>query len=257
MGGSRTVPRTVLVTGGAKRLGAEIARAAAAAGHRVVVHHGRSGEAAKALAAEIGALGTVGGDLAEVDAIDDLFDRARGVAGGPIDALVNSASLFEFDRPEGVDAGLAARLYAVNCTAPLLLAGALARQDDVDDGAIVNLLDQKIANLNPDFFSYTCAKLALAGATTMLAQAFAPRVRVNAVSPGLTLPSGDQSEAEFAAAARRNLLARPVGAGNVAAAVVWLLEAPSVTGQNLFVDAGQRFLKRDGDVMFEGRERRG
>jgi NAD(P)-dependent dehydrogenase (short-subunit alcohol dehydrogenase family) len=247
------VTRTVLVTGGARRLGAAIARAAAAAGHRVVIHHGRSRDEAAALAREIGAAGIVGGDLADVAGIGDLFARARRVAGGAIDGLVNSASLFEFDRPEAIDATLAARLYAVNCTAPLLLAGALAAQGEVSDGAVVNLLDQKVANPNPDFFSYSCAKLALAGATTMLAQAFAPRVRVNAVSPGLTLPSGDQSEAEFAAVARRNLLERPVGAANVAAAVVWLLDAASVTGQNLFVDAGQRFLKRNGDVMFEGR----
>lgn len=245
--------RTVLVTGGAKRLGAAIARAAAGAGHRVVIHHGTSRAEAEALAEQIGAAGVVSGDLADVQGIADLFDRARRVAGGAIDSLVNSASLFEFDRPEAIDAALAARLYAVNCTAPLLLAGALAAQDEIADGAVVNLLDQKVGNLNPDFVSYTCAKLALAGATQMLAQAFAPRIRVNAVSPGLTLPSGDQSEAEFAAAARKNLLERPVGAENVAAAVVWLLGAPSVTGQNLYVDAGQRFLKRDGDVMFEDR----
>ena len=245
--------RTVLVTGGAKRLGAAIARAAAGAGHRVVIHYGGSHDEAVELARDVDAAGIVSGDLADTRSIGDLFARARRLAGGPIDSLVNSASQFAFDRPEAIDAGLAARLYAVNCTSPLLLAGALAAQEDVNDGAVVNLLDQKVANLNPDFFSYTCAKLALAGATEMLAQALAPRIRVNAVSPGLTLPSGDQSEAEFAAAARKNLLARPVGAENVAAAVVWLLDAPSITGQNLFVDAGQRFLKRDGDVMFEGR----
>lgn len=246
--------RTVLVTGGAKRLGAAIVRAVAAAGHRVVIHYRRSATEAERLAAEIGAAGTMAGDLGDTAAAAGMIARARSVAGGPITGLVNSASSFEFDRPEAVDPALAARLYAVNCTAPLLLAGALAEQAELKDGAVVNLLDQKVANLNPDFFSYTCAKLALAGATEMLAQAFAPRLRVNAVSPGLTLPSADQSEAEFAEAARKNLLERPVGAEAVAAAVVWLLEAPSVTGQNLYVDAGQRFLRRRGDVMFEGRD---
>ncbi|MGJ3626508.1 SDR family oxidoreductase [Sphingomonas sp. MMS24-JH45] len=88
----------------------------------------------------------------------------------------------------------------------------------------------------------------------MMAQAFAPRVRVNAVAPGLTLKSGDESDAEFERVSRMNLLERPVGAQNIAAAVLYLLEAPSVTGQTLYVDAGQRFLKRDGDVMFEGRD---
>ena len=118
---------------------------------------------------------------------------------------------------------------------------------------MVNVLDQKVANLNPDFFSYSCGKIALEGATTMLAQALGPRIAVNAVSPGLTLPSGDQSDAEFAAVASDNLLARPVGATAVADAVAWLLTAKGVTGQNVFVDCGQRFLARDGDVMFEGR----
>lgn len=244
--------RTVLVTGGAKRLGAAIVRRLAANGHRVVIHYGQSGDEAERLAQEVGAAGCVGGDLARVDAIDDLWARACEVAGGPIDGLVNSASQFAFDRPEAVDVALAARLYAVNCTAPVLLAGCLARQEA--GGAVVNLLDQKVANLNPDFLSYSLAKVALAGATTMLAQAFAPAVRVNAVSPGLTLASGDQSAEEFAAAGRKNLLQRPVGAEAVADAVAWLIAAESVTGQNLFVDCGQRFLKRDGDVMFEGRD---
>lgn len=244
--------RTVLVTGGARRLGAAIVRRLASDGHRVVIHYGQSGDEAKALAEDVGAAGTVGGDLAQLDLVDDLFARAVAMAGGPIDGLVNSASLFAFDRPDAVDVGLAAKLYAVNCTAPVLLAGALARQGVA--GAVVNLLDQKVANLNPDFFSYTLAKVALEGATTLMAQAFAPRVRVNAVAPGLTLLSGDQSTGEFAAAARKNLLERPVGAEAVAAAVSYLIGAESVTGQTLFVDCGQRFLRRDGDVMFEDRD---
>jgi NAD(P)-dependent dehydrogenase (short-subunit alcohol dehydrogenase family) len=135
-----------------------------------------------------------------------------------------------------------------------MLAAALAAQDDLGEGAVVNLLDQKLANPNPDFFSYSLSKYALAGATEMLAQALAPRVRVNAVAPGITLPSGDQSEAAFARVAADNLLRRPVGADAVADAVVYLLGARSVTGQTLYVDCGQRFLRRDGDVMFEGRD---
>ncbi|WP_298810834.1 SDR family oxidoreductase [uncultured Sphingomonas sp.] len=239
----------VLVTGGAKRLGAAIARAVAAAGHEVVIHYGTSRDAAEALARELGGT-TVAGDLAETNKLPDLFARAGG--GRPIDGLVNSASLFEYDAPVAIDAALAARLHSVNCVAPAMLTAALAAQGG--EGAVVNLLDQKLANPNPDFFSYSLSKYALEGATTMLAQAFAPRVRVNAVSPGLTLPSGDQSAAEFDRVARANLLERPVGAEAVAAAVVYLLEARSVTGQNLFVDCGQRFLARDGDVMFEDRD---
>jgi NAD(P)-dependent dehydrogenase (short-subunit alcohol dehydrogenase family) len=247
----------MLVTGGAKRLGAAIVRRLAADGHAVVVHQGHSPDEAVALVGEIvaggGRAATVAGDLSDLGAVGDLFSAARAAIGGPIHGLVNCASRFEFDRPPSVDPVLFAELGAINCGAPVLLASALASQDDVSDGAVVNLLDQKVANLNPDFFSYTCGKIALEGATRMLAQALGPRIRVNAVSPGLTLPSGDQSDEEFAAVASDNLLRRPVGAEAVADAVAWLLTAKGVTGQNLFVDCGQRFLARDGDVMFEGR----
>ncbi len=249
--------RTVLVTGGAKRLGAAIVRRLAADGHAVVVHQGHSPEEADALVDEIVAIGgraaAVEGDLSDLHGVGDLFAAARGAIGGPIDGLVNCASKFAFDRPPAVDPVLFAELAAINCGAPVLLASALASQEDVRDGAIVNLLDQKVANLNPDFFSYSCGKIALEGATVMLAQALGPRISVNAVSPGLTLPSGDQTAAEFEAVASDNLLQRPVGAKAVADAIAWLLSAKGVTGQNLFVDCGQRFLARDGDVMFEGR----
>jgi len=239
----------VLVTGGAKRLGAVIARAVADAGHQVVIHYGTSQREAEILARELNGT-TIGGDLADTAMLPELF--ARAAAGGAIHGLVNSASVFAFDAPDALDPALAARLHAINCVAPAVLTAALAAQGG--EGAVVNLLDQKLANPNPDFFSYSLSKFALEGATTMLAQAFAPRVRVNAVSPGLTLPSGDQSATEFARVARANLLERPVGAQAVAEAVVYLLEARSVTGQNLFVDCGQRFLARDSDVMFEARD---
>ncbi|MEG8039805.1 SDR family oxidoreductase [Sphingomonas sp. LR60] len=235
----------VLVTGGAKRLGAAIARAVAAAGHEPVIHYGTSQREAEALAAELGGV-AVQGDLADLADVRALFARAS--ERGAIDGLVNSASLFAFDAPAAPDAALAARLHAVNVVAPSLLAAALAEQGR--EGAVVNLLDQKLANPNPDFYSYTLTKAALAQATVLMAQAYAPRIRVNAVSPGLTLPSGDQTAAEFDAVARANLLQRPVGAEAVAEAVVWLLEARSVTGQTIFVDCGQRFVKSARDVMF-------
>lgn len=238
-------PRRVLVTGGAKRLGAAIARALAAAGHVPVIHYGGSRDAAEALAVELGTT-TVQGDLADTAALGGLLDRA-----GDVDSLVNSASQFAYDSPAAIDAALAARLHAVNAVAPAVLAAALAKREGAR--AVVNLLDQKLANPNPDFFSYTLSKAALASATELMAQAFAPRVRVNAVAPGLTLPSGDQSDAEFDQVARANLLRRPVGAENVAAAVIYLLEAESVTGQTLYVDAGQRFCRSARDVMFTGR----
>ena len=219
-------PRRVLVTGGAKRLGATIVRAAAAAGHQPVIHYGGSAAEAEALAAELGSV-AVQGDLADLAALPGMFARAAEAAGGVIDGLVNSASTFLYDRPEAIDHQLALRLHAINALAPSILAQALAAQPGLTDGAV-------------------------AGATEMLALALAPRVRVNAISPGLTLPSGGQSEAEFARVASANLLQRPVGAEEIARAAVYLLEARSVTGQNLFVDCGQRFVKSDCDVMFDG-----
>lgn len=240
---------TVLVTGGAKRLGAVIARACADAGRRVVIHYGGSRDEAEAMAAELGGV-AVKADLADADAVGSLITRAAEAAGEPIDSLVNSASAFVEDRADAIDPSLAARLHAINAVAPARLAAALAAQGR--EGAVVNLLDQKLANPNPDFFSYTLSKYALAGATTLLAQALAPRIRVNAVAPGLTLPSGDQSAAEFETVASNNLLRHPVDARRVAEAVVYLLGARAVTGQTLYVDCGQRFVKSARDVMFDG-----
>ncbi|MES2096228.1 MAG: SDR family oxidoreductase [Pseudomonadota bacterium] len=253
--------RTVLVTGGSRRIGAAIVRALAGAGHRVVIHHHHEqDEDAAALAVELDPGGeriaTVTGDLSAPTAAHAILQAARTAMGGTIDGLVNCASVFDFDRPPDFDPALLAHLTSVNLSTPVALACALAGQQGLEDGAVVNLLDQKVANLNPDFFSYTLTKLALEGATTMLAQALAPRVRVNAVSPGLCLPSGDQSEDEFRAVASENLLRRPVPVAEVARAVEYLITAPAITGQNLFVDNGQHFLKREGDVMFSTPGRR-
>ncbi|MDX5984477.1 SDR family oxidoreductase [Sphingomonas echinoides] len=247
------MPRTVLVTGAARRLGAVIARHLAGEGWRVAIHHLHSAEDADRLSAALSGSTVLTGDLSDPTVPGALVEAARAAFGGPLTAVVNSASLFDYDTPPQVNAALLRDHYAVNLAAPVLLANALAAQDDLAEGAVVNLLDQKIVNLNPDFFSYTCAKLALAGATTMLAQALGPRIRVNAVSPGLSLPSADQSDAEFAEAARKNLLQRPVDPVDIARAVAFLLEARGVQGQNVFVDCGQRFLPRARDVMFEGR----
>lgn len=249
----------VLVTGGSRRIGAAIARRLALRGYGVAIHHHHSPDEAEALRAQIEAEGghacVVSGELAEAESAPMLIEAARAGLGGPVDGLVNNASLFAFDALPLTDFALFDRHMRVNCGAPVALASAIAAQEDLAEGAVVNLLDQKLANLNPDFFTYTLSKAALATATELMARALAPRIRVNAVSPGLTLPSLDQSAEAFAEHARQNLLQRPVALADVAATVEQLLTTPSITGQNIFVDCGQRFLPRDGDVMFEGRER--
>jgi NAD(P)-dependent dehydrogenase (short-subunit alcohol dehydrogenase family) len=249
----------ILVTGGARRIGAAIARRLALRGHLVAIHHHHAPEEAQATADLIAAAGghvcLVAGELADAATAPTLMKAAREGLGGPIDGLVNNASQFTFDALPLTDFALLDRHMRVNLGAPVALASALAAQDDLGDGAVVNLLDQKVENLNPDFFTYTCSKAALAAATRMMAQALSPRIRVNAVSPGLTLPSLDQSEEEFARHGRENLLQRPVAVDDIAATVEHLLTCRSITGQNVFVDCGQRFLPRDGDVMFDGRAR--
>ncbi len=249
----------ILVTGAARRIGAGIARRLALRGHDVAIHHHNAPEDAEALRAAIVAAGgracIVSGELADPATAPALIAAAREALGGPVSGLINNASQFAFDALPLSDFALLDQHMRVNLGAPVALASAMAAQDDLEEGAVVNLLDQKLANLNPDFFTYTCSKAALAAATEMLARALAPKIRVNAVSPGLTLPSLDQSEQEFAEHARQNLLQRPVALDDIAATVEHLLTSRSITGQNVFVDCGQRFLPRDGDVMFEGRER--
>ena len=249
----------VLVTGGARRIGAAIVRRLAACGHAVAIHHHASHEDAQALQAELAGQGNkvalVSGHLADPAQVRGLVQAAASALGGPVDGLVNNASIFEWDALPLADYAALDRHMHVNLGAPLVLASALAAQVDLVEGAIVNLLDQKVGNLNPDFLSYTCSKLALAGATELLARALAPRIRVNAVSPGLTLPSLDQSADEFAETGGENLLGRPVDVEELAATAERLLVTRSITGQNVYVDCGQRFLSRDGDVMFSTRER--
>ena len=242
--------KIALVTGGGKRLGAKIAAALGADGWHVVVHYNTSGTDAEAVAA---AIRDAGGSA---DTVRFDMDDTAGIAGfmdgvGRVDALINSASIFEPDRPETVTPVQLEHTLRVNLVAPVLLASAMARRhEDRASGCIINLLDQKLFNLNPDFFSYTLAKQALLGATTTMAMAFAPRVRVNGVAPGITLPSGGQSPEEFARAHRMNPMQGGSTPEDIIRAVRFILATPSMTGETIIVDGGQHLDARDGDVMY-------
>lgn len=259
MGGAEAPLGTVLVTGAARRIGAAIARDLAGRGHGVVIHYRTSAVEAKALQAEIAAAGgkaaLCAADLDQPAEAETLIDRAAIAIGEPLTGLVNNASLFAFDRAGDVTREGMERHFRTNLLAPVLLARHLVRQlPEGAVGAIVNLLDQKLANPNPDFFSYSLTRYAMAGATTMMAQDFAGRCRVNAVAPGITLPSGDQSEEEFQRTGTANLLGRLSSAEYVADAVAMLLGNPAVNGQCIWVDGGQRFMNQPRDVMFMGRD---
>lgn len=249
-----TIPRVALVTGAGKRLGRAIALGLAAAGWDVAVHYRHSEAEARQTAHEIAALGRravlLDCDLADETAVRALLGRAAAAL-GEVGCVVNSASQFDYDSaPDFSPALLAAHMQA-NVAAPILLAQALHRATPAGaEAVVINLLDQKLYNLNPDYLSYTLSKAALHTATTMLAQALAPTVRVAAVAPGLTMVSGDQTESGFAQAHQATPLGRSSSAADIVDAVVYLAGARAVTGTTLLVDGGQHLVPLPRDVMF-------
>ncbi|BCW88601.1 Diacetyl reductase [(S)-acetoin forming] [Alphaproteobacteria bacterium SO-S41] len=242
-----------VVTGGAKRVGAVFAKALAADGWFVRLHYNGSTVAAEATAAAIRADGGRC-DLVQADlANPDVAERILAPAGeaGFASLLVNSASIFDYDTAASVTAAHLAHNYAINATAPILLSKAFAVQlPEAKRGLIVNLLDQKLVNLNPDFFSYTLSKVALGAATTMLAQALAPRIRVNGIAPGITLPSSDQTDEEFAKAQAKTPLGYGSTPDDLVQALRYLIAAEAVTGQTVIVDGGQSLNPSPRDVMY-------
>jgi NAD(P)-dependent dehydrogenase (short-subunit alcohol dehydrogenase family) len=243
-----------LVTGGGARLGAAMVRRLAADGWAVAIHYHHSATHAEALAQEIKSGGgravTLDGDLGALGSFADLFGRANA-GWGFCSLLVNSASAFEYDDIATVSRATLQKLFAVNLHAPVLLARDFAAQlREGSKGLIVNVLDQKVFNLNPDFLSYTLTKTALEAATRLLAQAMAPSVRVCGIAPGLTLRSGEQTAEGFAAAHAST----PLGFGSqpedIAEALVFLAKVPSITGTTIVVDGGQHLQPRTRDVMF-------
>ena len=233
----------VLVTGAAKRLGRAIALKLAREGYDVAVHYRSSKAEADAVAAEIKALGRraalVEGELSKEADVAAIVPRAV-FALGPLTALVNSASVFEDDRVETATRASWDKHLDTNLRAPLVLSQAFAAQLPAGaHGGIVNLIDQQVLNLTPQFLSYTVSKAALWTLTQTLAQALAPRIRVNAVAPGPSLKAERQSQANFDGHVKATLLQRPSSPEDIAAAVAYLLAAPAVTGQMIAVDSGQ------------------
>ncbi|NNM65589.1 MAG: SDR family oxidoreductase [Burkholderiales bacterium] len=260
---THAVPRpVVLVTGAARRVGRVIALELAAAGWDVAVHHRDSADEARQTCADLAAAGARAlafvVDLAEAAAVRALVPRVVA-AFGRLDALVNNASLFAHDDAASFSADAAGQHYQVNAVAPVLLAQALHAHVQARDarGCVVNLLDQKLWNPNPDYLSYTLSKAALREATTLLAQALAPSVRVVGVAPGVTLPSGPMSAAEFAAAHGLTPLGRSSTPQDVAEAVRYVLAAQAITGTTLLVDGGQHLAAQARDVLYLARAQAG
>ena len=252
--------RVVLVTGAARRIGRALALGFAAKGWDVAVHYGTSVHEAERVVAEIRALGrracALKGDLGVEAEVAQLVPACTAALGRPR-CIVNNASRFVEDTAGTVGYDTLLQLMAVNVGAPLVLARALheatpaaACENEAERGVVVNLLDQKLYNLNPDYLSYTLSKAALQTATVALAQALAPKVRVVGIAPGLTLPSADQTPEGFAAAHRVTPLGRASRLEDIVQAACYLADAPGVTGTTLVVDGGQHLVPLPRDVMF-------
>lgn len=256
-----------LITGGSVRLGREIGLAFARAGWNVACHYNRSVAEANALCAELRALGVdalaVQGDLEDEASCQSIFDTTVAITGTALQCVVNNASLFVPDEGTDFDEAQALAQIKVNLMAPMRFGKWMAAlhvnshdastshsQQPVAKPSIIHVLDQKVFNLNPDYFSYTLSKLALERAVSLQAQSLAPTLRVNAVAPGLMYLSGPQSQDNFNRASRVNLLRQPLNPADVASSVVFLAGNASITGTTVRVDNGQHLVPLARDVMF-------
>lgn len=246
----------VLITGGAHRLGALLCTQFAQAGWEVWCHYQRSAAAAQALCAELRGQGLKAQAIAA-----DLVDEASRqqmltyitLCSGPLHCLVNNASSFEPDSGDAMDVAGARQQLEVNLLAPLALASLMAQTPmDAAPGArsVIHVLDQKVFNLNPDYFSYTVTKLALERAVALQAQALAPAIRVCGIAPGLMFLSGPQTQANFDKASRINLQRTPLDPAQVAATCIFLAQNPCINGVTITVDNGQHLVPVQRDVMF-------
>lgn len=248
--------KVVLVTGAARRVGAALAKGLAASGWIVAIHHRGGAEEAQQLSRDIQAAG----GQSEVFAADLVDAEARAALipavvqrFGRIDALVNNASMFAYDTLDSLSEALWDAHIAANMTAPVFLTRDFAKAIGVGvgEGAVVNILDHKLVAANPDFLSYTAGKAGLGGLTQALALAAAPQVRVNGVSPGLILRSGDQSDADYDKAWVDTPLGRGTSLEDMVSSVRFLLETKGITGQIITVDGGESLRPRGRDVSLD------
>lgn len=255
--------QAALITGGAQRLGAEMARYLASKGYDIAVHYNSSSEAAEALVAELRASGVRAAAL-QADLLDEaqtqtLIARAGEALQTPLTCLVNNASIFEYDRIDTATRESWDRHIESNLRAPYVLIQGFAKQApaaEADENGepraranVINLIDQRVRKLTPEFSTYTIAKMGLWALTQTAAQGLAPHIRVNAIGPGPTLKGHRQSEAHFAAQRASTVLGRGSDSQGIVAALGYLLEAHGVTGQLICVDGGQHLGWKTPDVL--------
>lgn len=252
-----------LVTGAGARLGRAMAIHLARRGHDVAVHYATSKDGAEETAAAIRALGrqavTLQADLVSEEEVQTLLPRAAAALGGPITVLVNNASIFEYDNLRSATRQSWDRHVESNLRAPFVLTQALAAQvpdpvadangEPVAQGLIINMIDQRVLKLTPEFTSYTIAKMGLWALTRTAAQGLAPRVRVNAIGPGPTLKGARQTPAHFAAQRAATILERGADPDDICAALGYFLDARAVTGQLICPDGGQHLAWKTPDVL--------
>ena len=255
---TQTENKTVLITGGATRIGKYIALSLAKDGWNVAIHYNESEPQAIDLVQNLRNMGVksaaIKANLAMEDNTLELIEAAREEL-GDIHSLINNASMFKFDTPEQFNRFNLEQHMAVNFYAPLLLISEFAKQIPQDkQGCVINLLDQKTHNLNSDFFSYTLSKVSLEAATKLLASSLGPNLRVCGLAPGITLPSGEQTDSGFEKAHKLAPLGKSSAPEDIVSAVKYLLNANAVTGSTLIVDGGQHLWPTKRDVQFEVKE---
>ncbi len=245
--------KTALITGAAKRIGRQLALDLAGVGYDIAVHCNVSRNAADDVAAEITSKGrkavVVQGDLSLFETPDRIVGEAVAALGS-LDVLINNASVFEDDEVGWISRDSWDQHLNANLRAPVMLAQAFARQLPVgESGNVINLIDQRVWKLNPQFFSYTISKAGLWTATRTLAQALAPHIRVNAIGPGPALPSARMDDAAFQRQGELTLLKRGTSPAEISAAAQFILSQPALTGQMIALDGGQHLVWQTPDVV--------